>query len=339
MPFPEYRSRRSRNKPGLRRMLAETHLGPQDLICPLYVTDGEGIREESRWLPGVYRYSVDTLDEPVKELCELGVGAVLLYGIPRKRDELARDAVRADNVVCRALRRVRQIDNKLVTISDVGVSAYTSHGHGGVLRKGAGKGGEAGKVADGAEVDNDATLELLAEMAVMHARAGVDFVSPSASMDGQVNFIRETLDEEDFDRVGVLACSVRYRSSYAQVSNPAVDGPDTVDRAAYQVDPANVHDALREVELDIAEGADMVGIKPALPYLDVIYRLRELTQLPIVGFSGSGEYQAIKAAAEKGWVDGERAMLENLLAIKRAGAEAIVTFHAFEAARTLARQR
>ncbi|PID39860.1 MAG: porphobilinogen synthase [Proteobacteria bacterium] len=336
MPFPEYRSRRSRHKPGLRRMLAETHLGPQDIICPLYVTDGEGVREESRWLPGVFRYSVDQLREPVEELSALGVGAVLLYGIPRKRDELARDAVRVDNVVCRALRRIREVDAKLVMISDVGVSAYTSHGHGGVLRKARGK---AGKVLDGAEVDNDATLELLAEMAVTHARCGVDFVSPSASMDGQVGFIRETLDEEDFDGVGVMACSVRYRSSYAQVSNPAVDGPDDVDRAAYQVDPANVHDALREVELDIAEGADMVGVKPALAYLDVIYRLRELTHLPIVGFSGSGEYQSLKAAAEKGWVDGERAMLENLLAIKRAGAEAIVTFHGIEAARTLARQR
>ena len=323
MRFPEYRGRRSRRKRGIRRMLQETHLGPQDLICPLFVTAGEGVKEECKFLPGVYRYSVDRLKQPIEELSRLGVGAVLLFGIPEKRDDLAKEAVRSDGVVSRAIAEVRSAAPEMVTITDVGVAAYTAHGHGGVLR--------------GGDVDNDVTLELLAEMAVIHARAGADFVSPSASMDGQVGFIRETLDEEDFDQVGIIACSVRYRSIYAQVSNPAVDGFDGVDRSSYQMDPANIREALREVEMDVDEGADMVMVKPVLAYLDVMVRIYEEYQLPIIGFCGSGEYQLLKSAAMNGWVDGERAMIENLLAIKRSGAEGIVTFHAFDAARVLAR--
>ena len=324
MHFPEYRGRRSRRKPTIRRMLAETHIGPYDLICPLYVADGKGLKEESSTLPGVYRYSVDQLELPVRELANLGVGAVLLFGIPRQRDELARDAVRADGVIGRALEEIKRVAPEIVTITDVGVAAYTSHGHGGLLAK------------DG-RVDNDATLELLSEMAVIHARAGADFVSPSASMDGQVGFIRETLDEEDFDQVGILACSARYDSAYAQVSNPAVDGIDGVDRSGYQMDPANAKEALREATLDAEEGADLLMVKPALAYLDVIMRVVEQCRLPVIGFSGSGEYQMVTAAAQRGWIDGERAMMENLLAVMRAGAEGVVTYHAFEAARVMNR--
>ncbi|MBW2733883.1 MAG: porphobilinogen synthase [Deltaproteobacteria bacterium] len=323
MHFPEYRGRRSRRKATIRRMLQETHVGPQDLICPLFVADGKHVKEESAYLPGVYRYSVDRLKEPVRELAELGVGAVLLFGIPNKRDELARDAVRADGVIGRALAEIKTLAPQIVTITDVGVSAYTSHGHAGLLQHNM--------------VDNDATLELLAEMAVIHAQRGVDFVSPAASMDGQVGFIRETLDEEGLDQVGILACSARYRSSYEQVSNPAVDGVDGVDRSTYQMDPANIREALREASMDVEEGADMLMVKPALAYLDVIVRIHNEYNVPIIGFSGSGEYQMVHAVAEKGWVDGERAMMENLLAIKRAGAEGIVTYHAFEAARVLNR--
>lgn len=320
MGFPEYRGRRSRKKGALRRMLAETQLTPADLIYPVYVTEGRGVREESRTLPGVFRYSPDRLGDLARELLGLGVGAVLVQGIGCKRDELAREAVRADSVICRALKELRTAAPELVTVTDIGVAAYTSQGHGGVLKKG--------------EVDNDATLELLAEMAVLHGRAGADFISPSSSMDGQVGFLRETLDEEDLDQVGIVACSVSYRSSYA--ADPTAEGGSEIDVSSYQTDPANVREALREVELDIEEGADMVGIKPALAYLDVLRRIYEEVTLPVVGFSGCGEYQLVKAAEEKGWFDSKRAMLENLLSIKRAGAECIVTLHALEAARALA---
>ncbi|MCK5795861.1 MAG: hypothetical protein KAI47_01670, partial [Deltaproteobacteria bacterium] len=331
-------------------------------ICPLFVVDGQGVRDEIPSLPGIYRLSVDRLAEQVGDLRRLGMGAVLIYGVARDRDELAREALRADNVVARALRTIHDLDAELVTISDVNVAPYLASGGVGIPRDGGkgskerqrgGKGKGEGRQGDrdggnakgegASRVDTDVTLEMLGEMTMTHVRAGVDFVAPSAGMDGQVAYLREILDEDDRDGVGILACSVRYQGIGTMAEGAAGGaaggerGEVVADAAPFRVTPANVREALLEVEQDVDEGADMVGVEPALASLDIICRLREETPIPIVAFSGAHEYQMIKAAAARGWIDGDRVMLDTLMAIKRAGADAIVTPFAVEAARRLGR--
>ncbi|MCC6748755.1 MAG: porphobilinogen synthase [Deltaproteobacteria bacterium] len=324
MQFPEYRARRTRRTATLRRLVRETVVTVDDLIYPLFVQEGGSGKEEIPGMPGQYRWSVDRLKEPVKELTAAGISGVLLFGIPKHKDELARGAVNADGIVPRAVRAIKELSPETIVTTDVCVCAYTSHGHCGVLK--------------GKEVDNDASLELLAEMALAHARAGADIVAPSDMMDGRVGFIRETLDEEELDQVGIMAYSAKYASAYyGPFREAAHSSPQFGDRRSYQMDPANVREALREVTLDVSEGADMVMVKPALAYLDVIRAVREEFDLPVVAYNVSGEYAMIKAAAEKGWVDGDQVMLETLTAIKRAGADIILTYHALEAARLLGR--
>ena len=324
MQFPEYRARRTRRTENFRRLVRETKVSVDDFIFPMFVEEGKGIRSEISAMPGQYRYSVDKLKEPIKELQELKVPGVILFGIPEKKDPLAREAVRADGVVPRAVKAIKNLAPELLVITDVCVCEYTSHGHCGVIKN--------------QEVDNDPSLELLGEMALAHARAGADVVAPSDMMDGRIGFIRETLDETDFEQVAILAYSAKYASAFYGPFREAADSaPQFGDRRSYQMDPPNAREALREVTLDVTEGADAVMVKPALAYLDVISQVRDEFDLPVAAYNVSGEYSMIKAAAERGWIDGDKVMMETLVAIKRAGADMILTYHALEAARLLAR--
>ncbi len=322
MQFPEYRARRTRRTEGLRRLVRETKVSVDDFIYPMFVEEGKGIQAEISAMPGQFRYSVDRLKDPIKELQELKVPAVILFGIPEKKDALAREAVRPDGVVPRAVKAIKEQAPELTVITDVCVCEYTSHGHCGVIKN--------------KQVDNDPSLELLGEMALTHARAGADVVAPSDMMDGRIGFIRETLDEAEQEQVAVMAYSAKYASAYYGPFREAADSaPQFGDRRAYQMDPPNVREAVREVTLDVQEGADVVMVKPALAYLDVISQVRDEFDLPIAAYNVSGEYSMIKAAAERGWIDGDKVMMETLVAIKRAGADMILTYHALEAARLL----
>ena len=322
MQFPEYRGRRSRRSEGLRRLVRETKVSVDDFIYPIFVEEGKGIKTEISAMPNQFRYSVDRLDDVMDQVAELQIPAVILFGIPDKKDALGREGIKPDGVVPRSVRAIKQKHPELVVMTDVCLCEYTSHGHCGVIDKG--------------DVDNDATLELLGEMALTHARAGADVVAPSDMMDGRVGYIRETLDEEGFDKIALLAYSAKYASSFYGPFREAADSaPQHGDRKGYQMDPPNVREAMREVELDVQEGADMVMVKPALSYLDVICQVREEFDLPIAAYNVSGEYSMIHAAAQKGWIDGDRVMMEVLTSIKRAGADMILTYHSLDAARLL----
>jgi porphobilinogen synthase len=322
MQFPEYRPRRMRRSESFRRLVRETRLSVDNFIYPLFVQEGKGIKDEISAMPEQYRWSVDRLKELVKELVELKIPGVLLFGIPDKKDPLAREAVRADGVVPRAVKEIKNLAPELVVMTDVCVCEYTSHGHCGVLK--------------GQEVDNDPTLELLGEMSMAHAKAGADVVAPSDMMDGRVGFIRDTLDEAGFDAVAIMAYSAKYASGYYGPFREAADSaPQFGDRRGYQMDPPNGREAIREVALDIEEGADIVMVKPALAYLDVLSRVRDEFDHPLAAYNVSGEYSMLKAAAARGWIDGPRVMMETLTGIRRAGADMILTYHALEAARLL----
>ena len=322
MQFPEYRARRTRRTESLRRLVRETKVSVDDFIYPMFVEEGTGIQTEITAMPGQFRYSVDRLADIVKQLQDLKVPAVILFGIPEKKDALAREAIRADGVVPRAVKAIKDLAPELLVITDVCVCEYTSHGHCGVIKN--------------QEVDNDPSLELLGDMALAHARAGADVVAPSDMMDGRIGFIRETLDEAEFEQVPIMAYSAKYASAYYGPFREAADSaPQFGDRRSYQMDPPNVREAVREVTLDVQEGADVVMVKPALAYLDVISQVRDEFDLPVAAYNVSGEYSMIKAAAERGWIDGEKVMMETLVAIKRAGADMILTYHALEAARLL----
>jgi porphobilinogen synthase len=288
----------------------------------MFVQEGKGIHSEIAAMPGQFRYSVDRLKDAILEIAGLKIPAVILFGIPDKKDPTATEAVRADGVVPRAVKEIKRLAPSLVVMTDVCACEYTSHGHCGVV--------EAG------EVDNDATLELLGEMALVHARAGADVVAPSDMMDGRVGFIRETLDEEGFESTAILAYSAKFASAYYGPFREAADSaPQFGDRRGYQMDPPNAREAIREIALDIEEGADIVMVKPALAYLDVLSRARDEFDHPLAAYNVSGEYSMLKAAAERGWIDGPRVMMETLTAIRRAGADMILTYHALEAARLL----
>ena len=320
--FPEHRGRRLRRTEALRALVRETRLSPERLVLPLFVQSGEGVREPVPSLPGVDRTSVDELMKDAQEAWEAGLGGVLLFGIPNEKDELGSGAWDAEGAVQQAARRLKGEVPELTVITDVCLCEYTSHGHCGVL--------------DGEEVLNDPTLDLLARTAVSHARAGADIVAPSDMMDGRVAAIREALDDADLPHVPILSYAAKYASAFYGPFREAVSSaPAFGDRRGYQMDPANQDEALREVWQDIDEGADIVMVKPALPYLDVIQRVKSETGWPVAAYHVSGEYAAVMAAAERGWLEEGRAMMEALTSIARAGADIIITYWARQAARRL----
>jgi porphobilinogen synthase len=320
MSFPIDRPRRLRRSEGLRALVRETEVSTSDLILPLFVTEGSGVRRAIERLPGVHQTSVDELVRDAREAHELGIPAVILFGIPGSKDEIGSSGFAQDGVVQRAVRALKRELPGLLVITDVCLCEYTSHGHCGVLRDG--------------EVDNDASLPLLARMAVSHAAAGADIVAPSDMMDGRVGAIRQALDESGFTSTSILAYSAKYASAfYDPFRDVAESAPQEGDRRGYQMDPANAREALREVRLDLAEGADMVMVKPALSYLDIIHRVRQEVEVPVCAYHVSGEYAMLASAAEHGLVDLERAMREVLTSIRRAGADLIITYFARDYAR------
>ena len=325
MSFPTTRLRRLRKSELLRSFVQETRLSPKNFIYPLFVCPGSGIKREIASMPGNYHFSVDRIGEECREVASLGIPAVILFGIPESKDERASGAYGDDSIVAKAVRAIREaVGEKLLILCDVCLCEYTSHGHCGVVKNG--------------EVDNDATLDLLAEAALTYARAGADIVAPSDMMDGRVRAIRQALDGASLSQISILAYSAKYASVFYGPFREAADSaPQFGDRRSYQMDPANQREALREIALDIEEGADMVMVKPAMPYLDVICRARQEFRHPLAAYQVSGEYSMIVAAAERGWLDRERAMMESLTAIQRAGADVILTYFAKDAARLLGR--
>ena len=320
MQFPDYRPRRMRRTEKLRAMVRETRLAASDFVYPLFVVPGSGVAREIPSMPGQYNYSVDKAVEAAQNAAELGCSGVILFGIPEKKDAVGSEAWSDKGVVQQAIRRIKKAAPDLAVVADACFCEYTDHGHCGVLVEG--------------ELDNDASLENLARLAVSYAKAGVDLVAPSGMLDGFVGACRESLDEEGHTNVGILAYSAKYASAFYGPFRDAVDSaPKHGDRRGYQMDPANVREAVREVAMDISEGADMVMVKPALAYLDIIRSVADEVDLPLCAYNVSGEYSMLKAAADKGWIDYERSVLETLTAIRRAGADVIITYHALEAAR------
>jgi porphobilinogen synthase len=311
--------RRMRRTKVLRDLVRETDLSAQHLVQPLFVVAGEGVREEVPSMPGVERLSITELVAEATEIQAAGVGAVILFGIPSEKDEAGSGAYDPEGVVQLAVRALKEAHPDLVVITDVCMCEYTSHGHCGIVRDG--------------EVDNDLTLELLAQTAISHAEAGADVVAPSDMMDGRVGVIRSQLDGEDHSDVAIMAYSAKYASAYYGPFREAAEStPEFGDRRGYQMDPANALEGVREAELDLEEGADVVMVKPATPYLDVIRRVKDATGAPVAAFQVSGEYAALKAAAQNGWIDEERAVLETLTSIRRAGADLVLTYYAKDAA-------
>jgi porphobilinogen synthase len=319
MPFPATRMRRLRRTPALRGLVQETSLSPAHLIQPAFVVAGEGVREEVETMPGIERFSISELVAEATEIAALGVGAVLLFGIPSAKDETGSGAYDDEGVVQMAVRALKEAHPELTVITDVCLCEYTSHGHCGFIRDG--------------EVDNDITVELLAKTAISHAEAGADAVAPSDMMDGRVGTIRHQLDEEGHPGTAIVSYSAKYASAFYGPFREAADStPEFGDRRGYQMDPANAAEAVREAELDLEEGADMLMVKPATPYLDVVRRVKDATAAPLAAYHVSGEYSMLKAAAANGWIDERAAVLETLTSIRRAGADAIVTYYAKEAA-------
>ncbi|MDX6623377.1 MAG: porphobilinogen synthase [Solirubrobacterales bacterium] len=308
-----------RRTDSLRGLVRETHLGPEHLIQPVFVVAGERVREEVPSMPGIERFSINNLVEEAGEIAAAGIGAILLFGIPGAKDEFGTGAYDDEGIVQMAVRALKEAHSELTVITDVCLCEYTSHGHCGVLRDG--------------EVDNDISVELLAKTAISHAEAGADAVAPSDMMDGRIGSIRFQLDEEGHPDTPIVAYSAKYASAfYGPFRDAAESTPEFGDRRGYQMDPANAAEAVREAELDLDEGADMLMVKPALPYLDVVRRVKDATGAPLAAYHVSGEYSMLKAAAAKGWLDERAAVIETLTSIRRAGADAIVTYYAKEAA-------
>ncbi|MDD5524609.1 MAG: porphobilinogen synthase [Smithella sp.] len=322
MQFPEYRARRLRKNENFRRLIRETNLSVDDLVYPLFAVPGKSVKKPITSMPGQFQLSVDYISKEAQKAHELGIPAVLLFGIPAKKDEMATGAFAKDGIVQQALKRIKNEVPDILVITDVCLCEYTSHGHCGMLEKDS--------------VQNDETLEVLAETALSHVRAGADMVAPSAMMDGQVAAIREALDENAFENIPIMAYSAKYSSSfYGPFREAAESAPQFGDRKAYQMDPANGDEAIREISLDVNEGADIIMVKPALAYLDIIYRAKQEFDLPLAAYNVSGEYSMIKAAAQLGWLDEEKAIIESLTAIKRAGADIIITYFATQVAKLL----
>ena len=324
MLFPEYRPRRMRQNAAFRRMIRETRLSPDDFIYPMFAIDGRKVRNPIASMPGQFQLSPDLLIEKAREAWDAGIPAVMLFGLPDKKDAAGSMAYAADGIVQRTVRRIKDALPDLAVITDVCLCQYTDHGHCGVVRN--------------RTVDNDASLELLAGTALSHAEAGADMVAPSDMMDGRVAAIREALDESGFSHVPIMSYAAKYCSSFYGPFRQAADSaPQFGDRRTYQMDPANAVEAVREATMDMEEGADIIMVKPALPYLDIVCRIREEIDLPVAAYNVSGEYAMIKAAEQLGWLDGRRVMMESLTAIKRAGADMILTYFAIEAAREVNR--
>ncbi|MGD8388642.1 MAG: porphobilinogen synthase [Desulfobacteraceae bacterium] len=318
------RPRRLRRTPSIRDMVRETRLSTKDLIYPMFVKHGQGLQDPIPSMPGQFHYSVDTIADAVEDVYERGIPAIMLFGLPDRKDATGSRSYAEDGVVQRAVSAIKRRTPDLTVITDVCLCEYTDHGHCGLIKDG--------------DVDNDATLALLARQAVTHAAAGADLVAPSDMMDGRVAAIREALDREGYEGIGILSYAVKYASAFYGPFRDAADStPQFGDRSTYQMDPANAREGIKEVLLDVEEGADMVMVKPALPYLDMVHRVRESCILPLAAYNVSGEYAMIKAAEEKGWIDGTRVMMETLLSIKRAGADLILTYFAPEAATHLSR--
>jgi porphobilinogen synthase len=321
MAFPATRLRRLRRTDTFRSLVRETELSPAHLIQPAFVVAGEGIREEIASMPGVERFSISGLVEEAGEIAAAGIGALLLFGVPAAKDEVGSGAYDDEGIVQMAVRALKDAHPDLAVITDVCLCEYTSHGHCGVFRQG------------GTEVDNDLSVELLAKTAISHAEAGADAVAPSDMMDGRIGSIRYQLDEEGHPDVPIIAYSAKYASAfYGPFRDAAESTPEFGDRRGYQMDPANGAEAVREAELDLDEGADILMVKPATPYLDVVRRVKDATGAPVAAYHVSGEYSMLKAAAANGWIDERAAVLETLTSIRRAGADAIVTYYAKEAA-------
>lgn len=322
MRFPQYRPRRLRKDEIFREIIRETHVRPDDLVLPLFVRPGKEVKQSISSMPGHAQFSIDMLIKEVKEAKSLGILGVILFGIPEKKDEMGSEAYAEDGIIQRAVRTLKEKVEGILIITDVCLCEYTSHGHCGVVKNG--------------KILNDETLELLALQALSHVRAGADIVAPSDMMDGRVEAIRKMLDENQFEEIPIMAYAAKYASSfYGPFRVAAESKPQFGDRKSYQMDPANGDEALREVRLDIDEGADIVMVKPALPYLDIIYRVKQTFNIPVAAYNVSGEFALVKAASQLGWIDGEQVMMESLIAIRRAGADLILTYFAKEAARKL----
>ena len=316
------RPRRLRRISTIRRMVKETCIRVDDLIFPIFVKHGKGEREPIPSMVGHYQLSVDELVKEAEEVWSLGIPGIILFGLPRVKDRLGSEAYARDGIVQKAVAAVKERVPELVVLTDVCLCQYTDHGHCGIIEDG--------------RIDNDTTLDILSRVAISHAEAGADFVSPSDMMDGRVRAIRETLERDGFKDTGILAYAVKYASSFYGPFREAADStPQFGDRKSYQMDPANAREAIKEALLDIEEGADIIMVKPALPYLDIIYQVRERIHLPVAAYNVSGEYAMVKAADKRGWVEGEKVMMEMLLSIRRAGADLILTYFAKDAAKIL----
>ena len=316
------RPRRLRRTSTIRRMVKETIIRADDLIYPVFVKHGKGEREPISSMMGHHRLSVDELVKEAAEVSSLGIPAVILFGLPKKKDELGSEAYARDGIVQQAVAAIKERVPELAVLTDVCLCEYTDHGHCGIIKDG--------------QVDNDTTVEILSRVALSHAEAGADFVAPSDMMDGRVKAIRGTLEKDGFKDTGILAYAVKYASSFYGPFREAADcEPQFGDRAGYQMDPANAREALKEAFIDVEEGADIIMIKPALPYLDIIHQVRTHIDLPIAAYNVSGEYAMVKAADQKGWIEGEKVMMEMLLSIKRAGADLILTYFAKEVAKLI----
>ena len=322
MSFPLQRLRRLRKNEGLRRLVRETRLSIDNLVYPLFVRPGRNIKKEVKSMPDCFQLSIDNIIKEAKEISKLNIPAIILFGIPEKKDELGREAYAKDGIIQRTVREIKKAIPSLIVITDVCLCEYTSHGHCGIIKKG--------------NIDNDATIEILAKVALSHAKAGADIVAPSDMMDGRVKAIREVLDDNGFEEIPIMSYAAKYASSfYGPFREAAESGAKFGDRKSHQMDTANSSEALREIALDIEEGADIIIVKPALPYLDVIYRAKEKFNIPMAAYHVSGEYSMVKAGARLGWIDEKEVMMESLLSIKRAGADIIITYFAKDVAKIL----
>jgi porphobilinogen synthase len=324
MFFPQYRARRIRGKEVFRRMVRETSLSVNDLIYPMFSAFGSGIRKEVSSMPGIYQQSIEHIVEEAREAYELGIPAVLLFGIPEVKDAVGSGAYAENGIIQETIRALKKNVPDLAVITDVCMCEYTDHGHCGLIKDG--------------DVDNDSTLDLLCREALSHARAGADMVAPSDMMDGRIQAIRTTLDTNGFDNIPIMSYAVKYASGYyGPFREAAESAPQFGDRRSYQMDPANRLEAIREAAMDVEEGADIIMVKPGLPYLDIVREVRNEFNLPVAVYNVSGEYSMVKAAARNGWIDEDRVVMETMLAFKRAGADLILTYHAKDVAKLLKR--
>ena len=319
MPFPVHRPRRMRLSENLRRMVRETNFSVDNLIYPMFVVPGDGIKLPIKSMPGISHFSIDLLLKELQEIQDLNIPGILLFGLPEKKDEVGSGAYDPEGIIQKAVTAIKARFPDLIVITDICMCEYTSHGHCGIIKNN--------------QVDNDSTLEFLAKIALSHAKAGVDMVAPSDMMDGRIGAIRKILDTEGYSQIPIMSYAAKYSSSfYGPFREAAESAPQFGDRRSYQMDMANAQEALRECAFDLEEGADIIMVKPALSYLDIIYRVKTKFSVPVAAYNVSGEYSMIKAAAQKGWIDGTKTMIETLTSIKRAGADIILTYFAKEAA-------